>query len=167
MSRARPATRVRARSNIYERRVRECRFDQGLEPYRWINIVATKVRNMDLKSTSCVFGQPNFVRRGTALHGHAVALRHEGDDSSGSGEDFGPVECDAGCIDIEPSKDLGGRVIEAQNNLDWPIRVLTMNGQRVLGADSRDFPRHGVPDCGVDCGTFCFRLSRSKSTITS
>jgi len=91
---------------------------------RGVNFATLQLGNIDFEPAGRIFGQSDFIRRRTSRYIYHVRLAHHRYNRAGIGPDTIAIIGAARGVDVKTCEYLGGRAVEAKNNLDVAIRVL-------------------------------------------
>lgn len=83
-----------------------------------------------------ILAEPALVAWRSASQVDGVGLSHESCDTSRCTVDLIAIIGEARAVYVETAKDLRYRLVEAEDNLDVPNRIMRCNGDGVLGTNS-------------------------------
>lgn len=78
-------------------------MNEVMKTYRWIDVLSSKIWNINFKATRSVLRESDFIGRRTPCHIDSISLAHDGNECAGVSEHPSPVICDTRCVDIEAS----------------------------------------------------------------
>ena len=97
-----------------------------------------------------VLGEAILVRGGSSGEIDGIYLCHVGSERSRGCIDLLAIIGGAGAIDVKTSEDLGDRFVDTKHDLDVTCRILTGNGDGILGADCCGLLEDRVSDLRLD-----------------